>query len=79
MEALLRFRREDEVADAPAARLARSTQSVADASASGSTGGDVTAGSTTEASKTGLAKVEDMVMDQIHKCKFSCWNFHKPN
>ena len=71
MDTLLRLRREDESPDAPVAKVnnAGSTQAAVDVSSGGSTGVDVTGASTTEAAKTGLAKVEDMVMDQIHKCK----------
>ena len=73
MDVLLRYRREAESPDAPAPKVqdAGMTQPSSDASSGGSTGGDVTGASTTEAAKTGFAKVEDMVMEQIHKCMYN--------
>ena len=65
MEGLLRNRREAESPDAP---KAATDASVDGGSSSGSTVTDIT-GSTTTAVKTGFAKVEDMMMEQIHKCK----------
>lgn len=64
MDLLLRYRREAESPDAPAPKAA--TVASTDGSSGGSTVTDITA-STTSTAKTGFAKVEDMVMEQIHK------------
>lgn len=62
----MRNRREAESPDAPAPKVATDASVDGGSSSSGSTVSDIT-GSTTTAVKTGFAKVEDMMMEQIHK------------